>query len=122
MIETHHSAPSAQRGRDVQASFGVECQTLRTAQAAIVGFYFTGRRNSIHRIEARSGWAGDVQVTVVSESKMVRGDGRLQRGENVNLARLADLKHRAAAIADVQVLFGIKGDAGGHSHPFHVDR
>src|SRR5580658_3904068 len=53
---------------------------------------------------------------------MVRGDGRLQRGENVNLARLADFEHRAAAIADVQVLFRIKGDAGGHAHPFHVDR
>ena len=47
---------------------------------------------------------------------------RLQRGEDEDLAVGADLENGAAAVAHVQVLLAVEGDAGGHAHAFHVDR
>ena len=53
---------------------------------------------------------------------MIGGDGRLQRGEHENLAVGADLENGAAAVADVEVVFAVEGDAGGHAHALDVDR
>ena len=53
---------------------------------------------------------------------MISRDGRLQRGEHVNLTRAADLEDGAAAIADIEILVRIERDAGGDAHAFHIDR
>ena len=53
---------------------------------------------------------------------MIGSDGWLQGRENVNLARPADFENGAAAVAHVEILFGIERDAGGHAHSFDVHR
>ena len=53
---------------------------------------------------------------------MIRGDGRLDGGEDKDLALGADLKNRATAVADVHVALVVEGDACGHTHAFHPYR
>src|SRR5208283_1703118 len=55
------------------------------------------------------------------KGQMIGGDGGLKSCKHVNLARAADLENGAATVAHVEVLIGIKRQAGGHSHTFHVD-
>src|SRR5256885_15918917 len=50
--------------------------------------------------------------------QVVRGDGRLQRCKNKNLAAWADLENRAAAVANVQIVVVIERDACSDAHAF----
>ncbi len=61
-------------------------------------------------------------MPVGAECEMIGGHRRLQRRENVDLPRAADLENRAAAIADVQVFLGIERQARRHAHAFHINR
>ena len=100
----------------------IERHALRPAQAAIEDFHLAVVGNAVDAIEARGGGAGDVEVAVRTERQMVGGDGRLERGEDEDLAVGADLENGAAAVADVEVVLAVEGDAGGDAHAFHVDR
>jgi len=53
---------------------------------------------------------------------VVGGDGRLERGEDENLAVGTDLEDRAAAVAHIEVLLAVEGDPGGHPHAFDENR
>jgi len=57
-----------------------------------------------------------------AERQMIGGDGRLHGGEDVDLALPADLENGAAAVADVQKIVLIEGDASGDAHAFHIHR
>src|SRR6478672_6936485 len=72
-------------------------------------------------IETGSGRPTDIQIVFRPKGQMVGGDRRLERGEDVNLARLADLKNRSAAVADVQVLIAIESDTGGDAHALDIN-
>ena len=72
--------------------------------------------------EARRSRPRDVKISLRPERQMISGDRRLERGENVNLARGTDFEDRAAAVADVQILLLVEGDARGNPHPLHIDR
>ena len=62
--------------------------------------------------------AGDVEVAVGAERQVVGGDGRLERGEDENLAVGADLEDRAAAVADIEILLAVESNSGGNPHAF----
>ena len=74
----------------------------------------------MNAIEARRRGTGHIQVVVRSEREMIRRDRRLDRGKHVDLALLADLEDRPAAIADVQVVFAIECEAGADSHALDI--
>jgi len=95
---------------------------LRAAEAAIKHFYFARRRNAVDAIEAGGGGSGDVEIFVGPEGQMISRDRRFECGEHVNLALAANLENRSAAVADVQIAFGIENDAGGDTHAFDVNR
>jgi hypothetical protein len=92
------------------------------AQPAIERFHLSVPGDAVDRIEAGRGGAGDVQISVRSESQVVGGDGRFERGEHVNLPLPADLENGAAAVADEKIVVAIESDPGGHAHAFHVGR
>src|SRR5260370_14783807 len=73
-------------------------------------------------IEAGSRGTRHVQISVVSKGQMIGGDGGLERGEDVDLPRAADLENRPAPVADVQILFGIASDSGSRPHAFDAGR
>ena len=72
-------------------------------------------------IEARRRGTGDVQMIVRTECQMISRDRRLDRGEDVDLALLADLEDRPAAIADVQVVLAIECQAGTDAHALDIN-
>src|SRR5215469_14733711 len=53
---------------------------------------------------------------------MISGNGRLESGEDIDLARAADLKDRSTAVSHVEILFAIKSYTCGDAHAFDVNR
>ena len=103
-VDTHDALAAAERRRHVETALGIERQPLRTAKPAVENLRRPGRRDAVHRIEAGRGRPGHVQIAARPKRQVIGGDGRLQRGEDVDLALRADLENRAAAVADVQIL------------------
>ncbi len=54
-------------------------------------------------------------------ARVIGGDGRLERGEDENLAVRADLENRAAAISDEKIADGVERDARSDAHAFHPE-
>ena len=107
-----------ERCGDVEIAVAVKGQSLRPAQAAVEKADFALMIDAHDAVVARGGGAGDVEFARRAERQMIGGDGRLERGEDKNLAVRADLENRAAAIADEEVALGIEGEAGGDAHAF----
>src|ERR1700675_636629 len=116
--EPHNATFAAERCRDVQVSAAVESESLRAAQSAKKNTHLTGGRDSIDAVEARSRRARDEKFAGGAESKMVRGHGRLERGEDENLAFGRDLENCSAAIADIETSSLVERDSRGDAHAF----
>src|SRR5437762_13623797 len=78
--------------------------------------------NFVDRVEAGLCRPADKQIAFGAECQMISGGSRLQGSESKNLAITADLKDRAAAIADIHILFAIKRYSGCYSHTLSVSR
>src|SRR5579864_9451045 len=114
-----YDAPRAgERGRDVEIAVRVEGQTLRPAQTFIKSAH---RSVGIDLVDAVGG-AGDEQVALRIERQVVGRNADLQRGKDEDLLITRDLEDGAVAVADVETLFAVKGDARGDSHAFRVCR
>src|SRR5262249_32935794 len=101
---------------------GVESHTLGPAQTAIEHIDFAGVRYAVDGIEAGSGRATHIEITIGAECQMVGGDRRFDGGEDEDLALRADLGDRAAAIADVHVALVVEGETGSDTHAFDPNR
>src|SRR5262245_55949205 len=91
--DTHDAAAPANRCRDVKISRAIEGHSLRASQAAIEKTDFTVIIDAADAVVAGSGGPGNVEFSGGTERKMVCGNGRLERGENENLAVWTDLEN-----------------------------
>src|SRR5262249_22705561 len=80
------------------------------------------RIDAINRIVARGGRPAHVQTLVGSESQMIGRNTRFEGREDEGLAVTGNLKDRAAAIANVEIVLAIEGDASRNAHAFGVRR
>src|SRR5690349_2863837 len=107
----HDTALSAERRGDIEIALHIERQALRTAKAAIEDCSCSVRIDGIDGIEAGSRRSGDIEIAIRPEGKMIGRNAGLERREDEDLTVARDLENGAAAIANVQVLLMIKGDA-----------
>src|ERR1700676_2432601 len=114
----HDPAAPTERGDHIEIFVLVKRQALRPAQSAIKDMHLAVLRDAIDAVIARGGRAADVKFAAGVKRQVIRGDGRLQRGEHKNFALGTDLENRAAAISDKQISFWIKGQSGGDAHAF----
>src|ERR1051326_6962117 len=120
--EADDAALALERGGAVEVPFGVEGEALGTSESAVESGDGSVQVNAVDGVEAGSRGAGDEEVAVGSERQVIGGDTRLESGEDKNLAVAGNLEDGAAAIADVEVLVLVKGDAGGDAHALGVGR
>ena len=64
--------------------------------------------------------AGDKKISRGTEGQVIGGDAGFESGEDEDLLVAGDFEDGAVAVADVETLFAIEGDAGGHAHAFGV--
>ena len=102
------AAAAAERGDDIEIFVLIEGEALRAAEAAIEDVDFAVLGDAIDAVVAGGGGAADVEFAAWMEREMIRGDGRLERGEDENFALGADLENGAAAVADEQISFASK--------------
>src|ERR1019366_7525572 len=105
---------------DIEVVVNVDRQSLRTPKSTVEGAHGTVRIDLLNGIEAGRRGAGDVQISVAAESKMISGDARLQHGEHEYLAVAVDLEYGAAAIAHVEISGGVESYSSCHAHAFGV--
>src|SRR5450755_1391155 len=53
---------------------------------------------------------------------MIGGNAEFERGKNKDLLVASDLEDGAVAVADVETLLAIEGNAGGYTHAFRIRR
>ena len=116
--EANDAAPAAERCRDVKIAEAIEGEALRASEAAEENADFAAGSDFVDAVEARCGGAGDVQIARGTEREMVRGERRLERGEDENFAVGANFENRAAAIAHVEAAGFVEREAGGDAHAF----
>src|SRR5438874_3124965 len=78
--------------------------------------------NAINGIKAGSGGSSNVQYPIGAEGEMIGRDARLQSSKDKNLPIAPDLADSPAAVADIEILLAVKGDAGGDAHAFRIRR
>src|SRR5258708_21189802 len=116
-----HSATLAREGsRHIHVAHSVEGQTLRASQAAEECVYRPLRIDPVNGVKARGSRSRYKKVSLRTEGEVICRDARLQSGEHEDLLVAANLKNGAAAVANVEILIAIKGDAPGDSHALGI--
>src|SRR5262249_16343052 len=116
--EAEDAAFSPVRSDDIELTFNIKSDALRTSESRVKTLHLTAGRHAIDGIEAGSRRAGHIKVVVEAECQMVCGDARLQRGEDKYFFACADLKDASAAVADVEIPIAIERHACGDAHSF----
>src|SRR4029077_7080665 len=99
-------------------SVAIQSEALRPAEATEENADITALRDSVDAVKAGGRRPRNVQIAAGMKCQVIRGDGRLKRGKNKNLAARADLENRAAAVANVQIAVVIKSNSRGDAHAF----
>src|ERR1035437_10821634 len=116
-----HDAPAAaERSRDIEVAVNVDRQSLRAPESAVEDAHGAVRIDLLNGIEARRCRAGDIQISVIAEGKMIGGDARLQHGEHEDLAVTVDFEDGPHEIAYIQVSDWVEGNSGCDAHAFGV--
>src|SRR5437868_9367279 len=121
-VDLHNAAFTTEGSRDIQVAVRVECHALRTSQATVENGYRSLRGDAIDGIKAGGGGSGDEQISFVVEGEVIRGNARLEGSEDKDLPVACNLENGSAAVTDIEVLFAIKCDPGGHAHAFRISR
>src|SRR6202453_1355096 len=116
--DSNDAAVAANRRCDIEIADAIERKTLRAAETAKKCADFAGGINAIDRVETGSSRPGDEKFAGRAERQMIRGEGRLDGGEDENFAVGSDFENRAAAIADVEAAAFVERQAGGDAHAF----
>src|ERR1035438_10329226 len=112
-MDANNAFAAGERCGDVEAAVVVEGHSLRAAETAVEHVHLAVIGNAVDAIVARSGGAGDVEVAVGTEGQVVGRHGLLQGGEDEDLAVGTDLEDGSGAVADIEVLLAVEGQAGG---------
>src|SRR5271155_4286483 len=120
--DSNDTAIAANRRCDVEGAEAIERKTRRTSETAKKCADFSSRINAIDGVETGSSRPGDEKFAGRAERKVIRGEGRLDGGEDKYFAVGSDFENRAAAIADVEAAAFVERKAGGDAHaldPLH---
>ena len=115
--DLHDAARAGERSGDVEIAIDVEGQSLRASQAFVERAH---RAVGIDFVDASRCGSGDEQIALRAEGQVIGGDAELERGKDEDLLVAGDLEDGAVAVADVETLLAIEGDAGGDAHAFGV--
>src|SRR5271165_744046 len=118
--ELYDSPLARERGCDIEISVNVESQALRPAQAFVKRAHVAFGIDFMDTVETGSGGSGYEQVAAGAEGQVISGDAGLECGEDEDLLVTSDFEDRSTAVAHVEILFAIKGDARGDSHTLGV--
>src|ERR1035441_5726945 len=121
-MDADHAFAAGDRSGDIEATLVVEGHSLWVAETAVENVHLALAGDAVDAVVARSGGAGDVEVAIGAESQVVGRHGLLQGGEDEDLAIGTDLEDGSGAVADVEVLLAVEGQAGGDAHAFHEYR
>src|SRR6266436_974982 len=116
------AAFSGERGGDIDIALDIKSQTLRASQTAVEHRHSSMWVDFVNAVETGSAGAGDEHISLRTERDVIGGNARLQRGEDKNLPVASDLENGSAAVADVEILRGIEGNAGRDPHAFGLGR
>src|SRR5665213_2550165 len=115
-----HDAAASLVGRGyIEVSLAIECQALRAAKAAKKRADFALLIDAQDAVKTRCRRSGDKQFACGAERQVIGRDGRLDHGENKNLAVGINFKNCAAAVAYKKVSNRVEGDACRDAHTFH---
>src|ERR1039457_1225279 len=110
--DLHDAALSAERSGDIDIALDIQRQPLRTPETAVEHGHGSVGADLINAVEAGSAGPSDEHIAVETEGDVIGGNARLQGREDKNLAVASDLENGSAAVADVEILRGIEGNAG----------
>src|ERR1700691_1084503 len=116
--DSNDTAMAANRRSDIEIADAIERKTLRASETAKKCADFAGGINAIDGVETGSSRHGDEKLADRAERQVIRGEGRLDGGEDKYFAVGSDFENRAAAIADVEAAAFVERKAGGDAHAF----
>src|SRR6202522_117842 len=120
--DSNDTAVAANGRGDIEIAQAIERKTLRAAETAKKCADFAGGIYAIDGVETGSSRPGDEKFAGRAERQVIRGEGRLDGGEDENFAVRSDFENRAAAIADVEAAALVERQAGSDAHaldPLH---
>src|ERR1700683_2982029 len=116
--DSNDTAIAANRRSHIEIADAIERKTLRASETAKKCPDFAGGINAIDGVETGSSRPGDEKFAGRAERQVIRGEGRLDGGEDKYFAVGSDFENRAAAIADVEAAAFVERKAGGDAHAF----
>src|SRR5258708_40263203 len=95
--DSHNPPSSSVRGRHIKISVAIQSNALGSAKPAKENIHIAALRDAVDAVKAGSRRPGNVQIAAGMKRQVIRGYGRLKRGDYKNLAARAYFENRPTA-------------------------
>ena len=109
------------RRGEIEIAAVVKGHSLRASEAAIGDVDFATGVDTVNAVETGSGRPSNIEHLIRAHRQVVSRNRRFQRREDKDLTARADLENGSGAVPDVEILFFVERQSGGHAHSLGID-